>query len=202
MHVHMYKAEGFQARAEGFWVQLSAMPFLRCTVCQRRSEFYGHRDIATGWVGWCQVCNWKWRYGDAPGDAHRALRFRVLPRLHTEVQSAVIQFLCAYTEIRQLWLLHRGACIKYWRLLLLGNYRRMLIYDRQTGAVRDASTDDEDEDGVLPETLNWVNRMEHLAMAEDVIEDANWHCDRGRPLQIVISFLMPLCIQALVLTHQ
>ena len=130
------------------------------------------------------------------------MRLRVLQRLETELQSGVIEFLCAYGEIRQLWLLHRRARLKYWRILLLGAKRRMLIYDGQPGEIREANTDDEDEDGVCPETLNWVNQMEYLAMAKSVIEDVNWPSDRGRPLQIVISFLMPLCLQALVLPQR
>ena len=178
------------------------MPFLRCALCERLSRFYGHRDEATGWIGWCNVCNWKWRYGDGPGDAHRAMRFRLLQRLGPEVQSEVIQFLCEYTEVRQLWLLHRRACLTYWEIIFLGTYRRMLIYDGETGEIRAADTDDEDEDGIFPKTLHWVNDMVQLSMADGVVDDENWPLLGGRPLHIVISFLMPLCIQALVLTHQ
>ena len=75
----------------------------------------------------------------------------------------------------------------------------MLIYDRQPGEIREANTDDEDEDGVCPETLNWVNQMEYLAMAKSVIEDVNWPFDGGRPLQIVISFLMPFMLLKILL---
>ena len=32
----------------------------RCNRCNRRSQIFGNRDVASGWEGYCNVCNMQW----------------------------------------------------------------------------------------------------------------------------------------------
>ena len=34
----------------------------QCVLCGRGRHIFGCRDVTSGWMGWCEVCNWKWRY--------------------------------------------------------------------------------------------------------------------------------------------
>ena len=77
----------------------------------------------------------------------------------------------------------------------------MLVYDAEARETRVADTDDEDEDGDLQKHLHWVNPMIPLALEDGFMDDEDWPFHGGRPLQIVISFLLPLCLTALVLPH-
>ena len=32
----------------------------RCNRCERRSQIFGDRDVDSGWIGYCRVCNKEW----------------------------------------------------------------------------------------------------------------------------------------------
>ena len=47
-----------------------------CSQCRRPAELFGRSDPDTGWHGWCDVCNWHWKYADGLsfGVWHRAMQ--------------------------------------------------------------------------------------------------------------------------------
>ena len=146
----------------------------RCDKCLRPARFFGLRDVDTGWIGWCQVCNWKFHYGDAvrvvdyrllaslPLRARRkVLTFLVIAKLHQKLKDCHLEAMSGRwkTDIR---LVQRSALQKFWYTTLL-RYSKPKVLD--SGSARDANTDDENDDGVLDQWLTYENPLWKLQLA-------------------------------------
>ena len=46
-------------------MDLTNVSVLRCSLCHRPVMLYGNRDPRSGWVGWCRICLFHWRYPSA-----------------------------------------------------------------------------------------------------------------------------------------
>ena len=140
----------------------------RCQRCHRPSRFWGDRDKETGWVGWCCVCNWVWRFGDAT----RLMAFRLLKPLPRDAQGPVCAFLAgeacyahmvtgsARSALRRV---EQDANRTAWHRVLLGN-RGPTVRDRD-GTIRDCDSSDEDSDDVIDVNLDFVNPLWKLQLA-------------------------------------
>jgi hypothetical protein len=162
-----------------------------CIICKRPSFLYGKRDPATGWVGWCGICNWWWRFGAAK----QLTDFGCVPAILPSGVSHwctifVLEYLIGVQEqlawssgqaIVMLRIRHERAWDNYYNKLLLGE---KAYYRGEDGLVREACSDEEDEDAILDAHLDYLNPMWRLQLARrSGLEPCR------RPFQIVTEML-------------
>ena len=153
-----------------------------CDRCGRLNGFYGQRDVETGWVGWCSVCNWWWWFRETPRKIKLGLCEHVASDVKT-IQVTITSFLRGTLhEIKRI------AILEYWRVILLGSPRVTWICCAETGYTREADSDDEDEDGVFPKDLDYVNPLHRLAI-DDLKPKYADAGDYATVLSVVISFI-------------
>ena len=142
----------------------------RCQRCHRPSRFWGDRDQETGWVGWCLVCNWVWRFGDVT----RLMAFRLLKPLPRDTQGRVCAFLAGddgYAEVEsgsareELRRVQRVANRRAWIVLLLGSEGPTVRERRWGGMVRKVDFLDVDSDGEMDVNLDFVNPLWKLQLS-------------------------------------
>ena len=171
----------------------------RCDKCLRPARFFGIRDLDTGWIGRCQVCNWNFHYGDAV----RVIDYRLLASLSLRVCRNVVTFLVTSkvhqklkdslldamsarwkTDIR---LVQRSALQKFWFTTLL-SCSEPKVFD--AGTTRDANTDDENEDGVYDQWLSYENPLWklQLALTHRHMDEATFASD-DNCFQLMVSYL-------------
>ena len=159
----------------------------RCQRCHRPSRFWGDRDKETGWVGWCLVCNWVWRFGDVT----RLMAFRLLKPLPRDAQGKkACGFLAGqacYAQVLSgsarsaLRRVEQAAIRRVWYRILLGS--RAPCVRELDGTIRECDSDDEDENGVCDANLDYVNPFWKLELARGTPDYDE------RPLAIVIKML-------------
>ena len=160
-------------------------------MCKRPCFLYGNNDEATGWLGWCTICNWWWRFGAAK----QLTDFGCVPAiLPTGVSHwctiFVMEYLIGVQEqlawssgaaVRLLRRGHERAWDTYYNKLLLGQKAH---YRGVDGRTREASSDEEVEDDIWDAHLDYLNPMDKLQLARGPGFE---QC--GRPLQIVTEML-------------
>ena len=143
-----------------------------CNMCKRPCFLYGNKDQATGWLGWCTICNWWWRFGAAKQLTDFGCVPAILPSgVSHWCTSLVFEYLIGVQEqlawssgaaVARLRRAHESAWDIYYNELLLGHKAYIRGVD---GRPRAASSDEEDEDGVWDAHLDWINPMWKLRLA-------------------------------------
>jgi hypothetical protein len=196
-----------------FVSNVAIMPFSSCLVCGRPSFLFGNRDVESGWVGWCLVCNWRWRFAEL----RRVHAFGLLRWVSTEcgVHACICEFLggddCyarwhagdAEADLREI---HRRAYANAWRMVLASPkspvYVRydasgmllavdsddesdssVYVRDDTGGMLRPVDSDDESDSGVMMCELNFVNPLWKMVVARPLRDGG---CT---PFDILIRFL-------------
>lgn len=116
------------------WVRPARQLF--CAQCGRPASLFGYVDVESGWIGWCDICNWKWYQEDSS------------TRYFQRVQQV---------DLREI---HRRVNLKVWRRFLLGNMHHMYVREWRHGIggeIRECDTDDETDSGVTAAELDFVN---------------------------------------------
>ena len=162
-----------------------------CNMCKRPSFLYGKRDPVTGWMGWCEICNWWWRFGAAKQLTDFGLQTAILPSGVSHWCSIfVLEYLIGVQEerawssgvaIASLRRAHARAWDNLYNKLLVGT---KASYRGVDGLTREASSDEEAEDDILDAHLDYLNPMWNLQLARGPgFEQCR------RPLQIVTEML-------------
>ena len=141
-------------------------------MCKRPSFLYEQRDPATGWMGWCEICNWWWRFGAAKQLADFGLQTAILPSgCQWVLQIFVLQYLIGIQEelawrrgvaIAMLRRAHASAWDIVYNKLLLG---AKAYYRDVDGLTREAGSDEEAEDEIFDAHLDYLNPMWNLQLA-------------------------------------
>ena len=164
----------------------------RCAQCGRPSSLFGDWDPLTDWVGWCDVCNWQWRYNDGLSysswyrsmqtkdsqlrgctDVLRSVRlFLIDDRLLNNLRSGQAQ-----AQLRKIQEL--AVCRRWKRILIYGGSKFPRIRDGYTGAERHLDSDEDVDENILPVRLHFINSLWRLQIC---IGDV-------KPLEIICGFL-------------
>ena len=88
-----------------------------CYLCTRPRFLYGSRDVETGWLGWCTICNSKWHAAECKIRLDRTQLVVRYCKQHAHiVTELLIDFLAPNTRC-----LHERAQRIFWCKLLLGS---------------------------------------------------------------------------------
>ena len=174
-----------------------------CLLCGSARILLGCRDAATGWLGWCAVCNWKWRYYDvyqlstvtrqkAVNQNQLSEKIGQMCKWHRggaeEVCSIICSFLASAHCLVQwesgaaewkLRKIYRDMKLLLWRHLLLGAF---LVRDSMTGLLRPTRESDETITGSADAYLDYPNPLWKCQLAEGDSEER-------KPLTIIIRML-------------
>ena len=174
-----------------------------CLLCGSARILLGCRDAATGWLGWCAVCNWKWRYYDvyqlstvtrqkAVNQNQLSEKIGQMCKWHRggaeEVCSIICSFLASAHCLVQwesgaaewkLRKIYRDMKLLVWRHLLLGAF---LVRDSMTGLLRPTRESDETITGSADAYLDYPNPLWKCQLAEGASEER-------KPLTIIIRML-------------
>ena len=149
-----------------------------CTLCGRPGFLYGRRDIETGWLGWCTLCNAKWHTVDCRKRLQCTQLVLRFCKPHVElVTRLIIDFLVPNRrEIVQR--VRKGLINRF----LLGS--SMAYYNARHGLILEPDTEDECEDGVADPTLHYLNPLWKLHLVKNTTNNR-----RGRPFDLVCAFI-------------
>ena len=160
---------------------------MRCLICERPSALFGNRDVDTGWMGWCDICNLRWHSTECT----RLERLKLLNtfpvagelervRIPAVARRHILECLAGSFQ-KRLYLIHQRARMNaWWRILYERAGSSILIRDDTDGQVRECDTDDESESGVFDAYLNFVNPLWKLKLARPL---------GSRPVEIVMTML-------------
>ena len=83
---------------------------LKCKQCGRPASLFGWKDIESGWLGWCRICNWKRKWD---------LVVHVTDELlcPTLARASIIDCLVDKSALGRI---HAAAMTKAWEKILLG----------------------------------------------------------------------------------
>ena len=118
-----------------------------CLICRRPACLFNLVDRETGWHGWCDFCNYKWRCHTTSTALNTSrLMDNTILRPH---QRIIRQIVMSYivVPVGTLRSIQQEAMHQVWRWLLLG--RRCgnpMIIDSVSGILREADREDEHED--------------------------------------------------------
>ena len=157
----------------------------KCRICARPGFLYGSRDPETGWMGWCRICCLHWKYRHPKS----LTGFKIFKDKDVVLVEMIVRFLIG-DLLTDEWLsgelllgvrrANQKATYKAWRHFLMGGSNAVTC--PFTGEERKPDTDDEDEHGVFPNTLNFKNPLQKLSLSV---------YDPYTPLEIVIDMLGP-----------
>ena len=166
----------------------------RCENCQRPSNWFGNRDEETGWIGWCKVCNWKWRYG---GLQH-VIPFKLFDRFPENERMHIFKYLThkdhhvdivltgsAQVELRHIQV---QATHSVWKKILLGP--PFVLKGNHTLVNADSSDSDlESDDQVLSAHNNYINSLWKTQLSKKVKWNYEIKEEEPSPLDLIIRFL-------------
>ena len=159
--------------------------FPKCRICARPGFLFGSRDPETGWMGWCRICCLHWKYRHPKS----LTGFKIFKDKDVVVVELIMRFLFGdllthdwlsgelLLEVRRA---NQMASYTAWRRYLLGG--SMAVTCPLTGKEWEPGTSDEDEDGSFPNTLNFRNPLQRLAVSTFETYD---------PFKIVVDMLGP-----------
>ena len=139
-----------------------------CYLCTRPRFLYGSRDVETGWLGWCTICNSKWHAAECKIRLDRTQLVVRYCKQHAHiVTELLIDFLAPNTRCE-----HERAQSIFWFKLLLGS--NMVYYPEHSwrSVIQEPDTDDELEDGMANPTLDYLNPLRKLQLARSTTRDA------------------------------
>jgi hypothetical protein len=146
-----------------------------CYLCTRPRFLYGSRDVETGWLGWCSICNSKWHAAECKIRLDRTQLVVRYCKQHAHiVTELLIDFLAPNTRCE-----HERAQSIFWCKLLLGSNMAYYLEHSWRSVIQEPDTDDELED------YHDLNPFWKLQLARNTTRDA---CP-GRPFKLVCAFV-------------
>ena len=118
-----------QANPGVSWLNQSCIVWMsvpKCDLCLRPGFIFGRRDRVTGWEGWCEICNWRWRYHLVS----TLTEFRIFNsmRIYDEIRWRIVEFLIG-SELTHFWKTGAAQCsLREIQIRALHNVWRRVLF--------------------------------------------------------------------------